>query len=63
MDAPKISKERDIDLEQAKYEYIELVGYLNNPPQFGWIRHIQSGIEDRMSFLEKTITHFICEVN
>ncbi len=62
MDAPVIGTNKELTLEQAKAEFIELVAHLKNKPKFGWVRGIQTRIDDRLDYLRITITNFICEI-
>ncbi len=62
MDAPVINTKTELSLEEAKCEYLELVAHLKNSPRFGWLSHIENAINNRMVYLQKTITDIICEV-
>lgn len=60
MEAPEISERTDLSLAEAKAEYRHLVWQLNNGPEHGWARWLNTKIEDRLTFLRNIITDYVC---
>lgn len=59
MQAPEISDKTNLSFSEAKTEYRKLVSIRDNAPKFGWVRHIQIRLADRMNYLRKTITDYV----
>lgn len=57
-DIPKLSERTDLTLLQAKAEYIYLVNFPR--PEHGFANWLEVRIVDRMAYLQKIITNFIC---
>ena len=61
MDLPKISERTNLTLSQAKDEYRELKDIQTNGPEYGWSGSVSNRIYDRLTYLRKIITDFVCK--
>jgi hypothetical protein len=57
-----ISDKIVLSLDEAKAEYIELSARLADSPEHGWAHWLEYKIENRLTYLRKTISDYICEV-